>query len=69
MSNGHYVPPEDNEKTAMWDCLLELGVSEETIKTVVNINGYRTDVLEDILYATTGYRSFEQVQGEPGVDF
>ena len=60
----HYIPPEDAEKTAMWDKLLELGVSEETIRTVVNINGYRTDVLEDILYATTGYRSFDQLEDE-----
>lgn len=45
----------------MWDELLLLGVSGETIQIVVAINGYTKEVLEDILYAATGYRSFEQL--------
>lgn len=52
------------KKDEMWERLLELGVSEETIQIVVNINGYTTETMEDILYAATGYRSFDQVKEE-----
>lgn len=45
----------------MYDYLLEnIGVSEETLQVVTCINGYSEETLEDILYAFTGYRSFEQ---------
>ena len=48
-------------KDKMWDELLLLGVSEQTIQIVVAINGYTKEVLKDILYAHTGYRSFGQL--------
>lgn len=48
-------------ETEMWDYLNDnCGVSEETLQVVTNLNGYRTDVLEDVLYVTTGYRTFDQ---------
>lgn len=47
----------------MWDCLYEVvGVSEETIRIVIDINGYNEDTLRDILYAKTGYRDFDQIE-------
>ncbi len=49
------------DKNDMWERLLELGVSEQTLQVVTDINGYREDVMEDILYAVTGYRSFDQL--------
>lgn len=48
----------------MWDQLIELGVSEQTLQIVTSINGYRGEVLEDVLYAHTGYRSFDQLEDE-----
>lgn len=36
------------------------GLSEETINIVCSINGYNEQTLEDILYAHTGYRDFDQ---------
>jgi hypothetical protein len=48
-------------KDEMWDELMELGVSEQTLQIVTNINGYNTQTLEDVLYAHTGYRSFDQL--------
>lgn len=45
-----------------WDTLLSLGVSEQTLQIVTSINGYTMDTLEDILYAHTGYRTFEQLE-------
>lgn len=36
--------------------------TEEEITLVCNINGHTQETLEDILYARTGYRSFEQIQ-------
>ncbi len=46
----------------MWDYLLRLGTSEETLQTVTAINGYNTESMEDILYAQYGYRSFDQLE-------
>ena len=37
-----------------------VGLSEETINIVCAINGYSHRTMEDILYATTGYRDFDQ---------
>lgn len=37
-----------------------VGLSDETLNIVVSINGYTVDTMEDILYAATGYRSFDQ---------
>ena len=51
-------------KEEMWDELLELGVSEQTLQIVTNINGYSAETLEDVLYAHTGYRSFDQLEDE-----
>jgi hypothetical protein len=48
----------------MWDKLAELGVSEQTLQVVTNINGYNETTMTDVLYAHTGYRSFDQLQGE-----
>lgn len=66
---SHYVSPGEQKINDAWDRLMELGVSEETLQCVTNINGWSIETMESILYATTGYRSFEQVEGEPGVDF
>lgn len=53
------------ELDELWDKLIDdAGVSEDTLKVVTSINGYNIDTLEDILYATTGFRSFEQLDEE-----
>lgn len=46
----------------MWDTLLNMGVSEETLQIVTSINGYNEETMEDVLYAAFGYRTFEQVE-------
>lgn len=50
-------------ETEMWDILERLGVTEQTLQIVTSINGYSTETLEDILYAHTGYRNFDQLPG------
>lgn len=51
-----------NEKLSYyWDLLLDMGVSEATLKVVTDINGYSYETLCDILYAVFGYRNFEQL--------
>lgn len=45
----------------MWDYLLDMGVSEETLQVVTDINGYSEDTMRDILYAVSGYRDFDQL--------
>ena len=45
----------------MWDTLLEIGVSEQTLQVVTDINGYNEQSMKDILYVVTGYRDFDQL--------
>lgn len=45
----------------MWDTLLNMGVSEETLQTVTDINGYNEKSMTDILYSRFGYNNFEQL--------
>lgn len=40
--------------------------TKEEITLVTKINGYTGETLNDILYARTGYRNFEQIQEEDG---
>ena len=49
------------DKNQMWDVLLEQGVSEQTLQIVIAINGYSAETMTDLLYAHTGYRSFDQI--------
>jgi hypothetical protein len=51
-----------------WDELLELGVSEQTLQIVTSINGYTLDTLRDVLYAHTGYRTFDQLDDDEETD-
>lgn len=48
----------------MWNELFDLGVSEQTLQIVTDINGYSKETMLDILYAHTGYRNFEQHKEE-----
>ena len=54
------------DKTAKyWDFLADrVGVSEETLRIVTNINGYSVDTLKDVLYVVTGYRTMKQAKVE-----
>lgn len=49
-------------KEQMWERLGELGVCEQTLQIVTDINGYSEETMLDILYAHTGYRNFEQME-------
>lgn len=48
----------------MWDALIEMGVSGQTIDVVTRINGYSEETMCDILYVITGYRDFDQLEEE-----
>ena len=45
----------------MWDTLLEIGVSEQTLQVVTDINGYNEQSMKNILYSVTGYNDFDQL--------
>lgn len=52
-----------NEKLAYyWELLIDMGVSEETLRVVTDINGYNYKTLCDILYVVFGYRDFEEYE-------
>ena len=54
-----------NNKLDMYDYLVDNGIAtDEEIKLVTQINGDNIDTYEDILYARTGYRNFEQLEEE-----
>lgn len=42
----------------MWDALIEMGATEQTLQVVTDINGYSEDTMRDILYAMFGEREF-----------
>lgn len=50
----------------MWDTLLELGVSEETLQCMSNYNGYSKETMQGVLYCgtMTACRSFSQLSDE-----
>ena len=45
----------------MLDTLLDLGLSEQTLQIVTDINGYNEQSMKDILYSVTGYNDFDQL--------
>ena len=50
---------------AMWDYLTEAGIAmEEELQLITAINGYNEGTLCDVLFVRTGYRRFEQLEGE-----
>ena len=49
-------------KEQMWQYLENIGVSEQTLQVVTDINGYSEETMCGILYAVTGYRNFEQLE-------
>ena len=50
-----------NNVDILYDLLIEYGIATENeLNLVTDINGYREDVLLDVLYVRTGYRSWEQ---------
>ena len=49
------------DKNKAYDKLIELGVSEQTLDTVCNINGFTMKTMEDILYAVFGLNDFDQI--------
>ena len=51
------------DKNEVWDFILEYEIATyDELVLVTNINGYRLDVLNDIIYAKTGYRSIDQIK-------
>ena len=48
----------------IWDKLIELGISEDTLQIITNINGYNEKTLNDVLYAKFGYRDIKQMEEE-----
>ena len=54
------------DKVEAWDALIEQGVSEDTLTVVTAINGWSTGTMEEVLFAVTGYRSFDQLEQEVG---
>lgn len=50
----------------MWSELRKNGVLEQTLVIVCAINGHTEQTLLDVLYAHTGYRSFEQMHESEG---
>ncbi len=54
---------EDMNKTEMWDYLEENSIAtKDELTLVANINGFSAGTMKDILYAKTGYRSFDQLE-------
>lgn len=46
-------------KEEMWEALKDMGVCEQALQLITDINGYNKETMLDILYAHTGEREFE----------
>jgi uncharacterized membrane protein YuzA (DUF378 family) len=54
-----------DKEREIYDYIINNGIaSEEALDLITNINGYSVDTLNDVIYAVTGYRSMEQLEGE-----
>lgn len=47
------------EISEMWDELVSMGVSEQTLQIVTDINGYNKRTMHDVLYAFAGGNTFD----------
>jgi len=53
----------NNELNKLSEMLIEQGiVTEAELNLVTQINGYSMETLNQILYARTGFKSFEQLE-------
>lgn len=52
------------DENEMWDQLISIGVSEDTLQIITSINGYSKQTMLDVLYAKTGLRSFDQMEND-----
>jgi hypothetical protein len=58
-----------NKVNEIWDYIVDKNIaSEEALTLITNINGYSVDTLNDVIYALTGYRSMEQLEGDDEED-
>jgi len=45
----------------LWDLLVNFELaSESTLQLITRLNGYNLETMENVLYALTGYQSYEQ---------
>lgn len=56
------------ELSEMWDELVSMGVSEQTLQIVTDINGYNEQTMHDVLYAFTGENTFVGEEDEEDED-
>ena len=53
------------DKEQMWDHLEgNMIATKNELILITNINGYSKETMKDVLYARTGYRSFDQLEEE-----
>lgn len=52
-----------NDVGMLWDLLIEYGIATKDELTLITcINGYSEETLNDVIYARTGYRNFDQLK-------
>jgi len=57
------------KENEIYEYIVDKGIaSEEALNLITSINGYSVDTLNDVIYALTGYRSMEQLEGEDEED-
>lgn len=48
----------------LWDLIIEHNIAtEDELRLVTDINGYSVNTLNQVIYARTGYRDWEQYIG------
>jgi hypothetical protein len=68
-NNENAKPMTDDELNQAWFNLVEYEIAtDEELQLVMNINGYKIETLNAVLYARTGYHSWNQYQEEEELD-
>ena len=56
---------EEKKISELWWWLIDMEIATmEELKLITDINGYKLETLNDVLYYRTGYRDREQMESE-----
>lgn len=61
IANDDTLTDSDKQYNELWDLIIDNNIAtEDELKLISYINGWRLETLEDVLYVRTGYRDAQQ---------
>lgn len=60
-ANDENLTNDEKQYNELWDLIIDNNIAtEDELKLISYINGWRIETLEDVLYVRTGYRDTQQ---------